>query len=45
MCDNPDCHQLLSVVATVHHEGVCEALNDRAVGFPEPLDGELASAV
>lgn len=37
--DNADGHQLLSVVATVHHEGVGKALDDGAVGLAEALDG------
>lgn len=43
--DNTDGHQLLSVVAAVHHEGVGEALNDGAVGLAEALDGITAGRV
>lgn len=43
--DNADGHQLLSVVAAVHHEGVGKALNDGAVGLAEALDGIAAGRV
>lgn len=43
--DNADSHQLLSVVAAVHHEGVGETLNDGAVGLAEALDGIAAGRV
>lgn len=42
MSDDTDSHKLLAVVATVHHEGVGEALNDRAIGFAESFDGIAA---
>lgn len=45
MCDNADGHQLLSVVATLHHQGVGETLNDRALSLSEPLDGIAAGGV
>jgi hypothetical protein len=32
-------HELLAVVAAVHHEGVCQALDDGALGLAEALDG------
>ena len=32
-------HELLSVVAAIHHERVGETLNDGALGLSEPLDG------
>ena len=35
--DNPDGHQLLAVVASVHHEGVDQPLDDGALGFAETL--------
>ena len=35
--DNPDGHELLAVVAAVHHERVSQTLNDGAVGFAESL--------
>jgi hypothetical protein len=37
--DNADSHGLLSVVATVHHDGVGQALNDGALGLAETLGG------
>lgn len=43
--DNADSHELLSVVAAVHHERVGETLNDGALGLPESLDGISASRV
>jgi len=43
--DDADSHQLLSVVAAVHHERVCETLDDGALSFPEALDGIAASGV
>ena len=45
MSDDPDGHELLSVVATVHHERVGEALDDRTLCFSEPLDGVAAGRV
>jgi hypothetical protein len=36
--NDADSHELLSVVAAVHHERVGETLNDGALGFPESLD-------
>jgi hypothetical protein len=38
-------HQLLTVVATVHHEGVGQPLNDRALGLPEALNRVAPSSV
>ena len=43
--DNADSHELLSVVAAVHHERVGETLNDGALGLPESLDGISAGRV
>lgn len=43
--DNADSHELLAVVATVHHEGVGETLNDGAVGLAEALGGIATSRV
>lgn len=43
--NNADGHQLLSVVAAVHHQGVGQALNDGAVGLAEALDGISAGGV
>ena len=34
---NPHGHQLLAIVPPVHHQRVDQALNDRALGFAEPL--------
>jgi len=45
MCDNSDSHQLLAVVSTVHHEGVCQAFDDRALCFSESLCCVSASGV
>lgn len=45
MGDNSDGHELLSVVAAVHHERVGKALDDRAVGLAESLGGISASRV
>ncbi len=38
-------HELFAVVAAVHHQGVCQALDDGALGFAESLDGVAASGV
>ena len=35
MRNDADCHKLLAVVATVHHQRVCKALDNRALGFAE----------
>jgi len=43
--NDTDSHELLSVVAAVHHERVGEALNDGALGLPESLDGISAGRV
>ncbi len=43
--DDTDSHKLLAVVAAVHHEGVCEALDDGALGFSETLDGVATGGV
>ena len=43
--DDADGHDLLAVVATVHHEGVGEALYDGALRLAEPLLGVAASGV
>jgi len=45
MGDNADGHELLAVVAAVHHEGVGETLNDGAVGLAEALGGITTSGV
>ena len=38
-------HELLSVVAAVHHERVGETLDDRALCFPETLGGVATGGV
>jgi hypothetical protein len=43
--DDADGHELLAVVAAVHHEGVGEALDDRALSFSEALLGISAGGV
>lgn len=45
MSNDTDSHELLSVVAAVHHERVGETLDDGALGLPEPLDGISAGGV
>lgn len=45
MRNDADGHELLAVVAAVHHERVGEALNDGAVGLAEPLRRILARGV
>lgn len=39
MLDNAHSHQLLAVVAAMHHHGVGEALNYGALSLAEPLGG------
>ena len=43
--DDANGHQLLAVVAAVHHEGVGQPLNDGAVGLAESLGGISAGGV
>ena len=38
MSNNPDRHQFLAVVSSVHHQGTGETLNNGALGLPEALD-------
>ena len=45
MGDDADSHELLAVVTTIHHEGVREALDDRAIGFTEALNGITTGGV
>lgn len=45
MSNDADSHQLLSVVAAVHHQGVGKTLNDRALGLAEALGGISTSGV
>ena len=39
VCNDPDSHKLLAVVAAVHHKRIGETLNDRALRLAESLDG------
>jgi hypothetical protein len=43
--NDADSHELLSVVAAVHHEGVGKTLNDGALGLAETLLGVAAGGV
>jgi hypothetical protein len=43
--NNANSHELLSVVAAVHHERVGETLDDRALCFPETLGGIATGGV
>jgi hypothetical protein len=43
--DNADGHEFLAVVTAVHHEGVGQALDDRALGLSESLLGVSAGRV
>lgn len=43
--NNSDGHELLAVVAAVHHERIGQSLDDRAVGLAESLRGISASGV
>lgn len=43
--DNADGHELLAVVAAVHHQRVGKTLNDGAVGLAEALNGVATSGV
>jgi hypothetical protein len=43
--NNAHSHELLSVVAAVHHERVGEALDDGALRLPETLDSIAASGM
>jgi len=43
--DDADSHQLLSVVAAIHHQGVGETLNDRTLSLAEPLGGITTGGV
>ena len=45
MGNDADSHELLAVVATIHHERVSETLDDGTVGLAEALDGITASGV
>jgi len=43
--NNADSHELLAVVAAVHHERVGKTLDDGALGLPESLDSISAGGV
>ena len=43
--NDADSHELLSVVAAVHHKGVGETLNDGAIGLAEAFDGIASGRV
>jgi hypothetical protein len=45
MGNNSDSHEFLSVVSAVHHERVCEPLNDRALRLPEAFLCEAAGGM
>ena len=45
MSDDADSHELLAVVAAVHHQRVGKALDDGALCLSEPLDGIAAGGV
>lgn len=45
MGDDSDSHELLAIVATVHHKGVCEALDNGALRFPKTLNGIAAGGM
>lgn len=45
MSNDADSHELLSVVAAVHHDGVGETLDDGALRLAEALGGVAASGV
>ena len=43
--DDSHRHELFAVVASVHHQGVCQALDDRALGFAKAFHGVAAGGV
>lgn len=43
--DDPHGHELFAVVASVHHQGICQPLDDGALGFAEALHGVAAGGV
>lgn len=45
MGNDTDSHELLAVVAAVHHERICEALDNGAIGLAESFDGIAACGV
>jgi hypothetical protein len=38
-------HQLLSVISAIHHQRVCQAFDDGALGFSEAFDGIATGGV
>lgn len=45
MLNNPNCHKLLPIVTPMHHEGVSQPLNNRALSLPKTLCLVPASCV
>ena len=45
MGHDPNSHQLLAIVPTVHHERISQSFNDWALGLAETLDGIAAGRV
>ena len=43
--DDADGHELLAIVAAIHHQRVCEALDNGALCLAEPLDSISAGRV
>ena len=43
--DDPDGHQFLAVVASVHHQGVDQTLDTGALSLAEPFGGVTARTV
>ena len=43
--NNADSHELFYVVTTVHHQGVCETLDDGTLSLSESLLGVSAGGV
>lgn len=45
MGDYANSHELFTIVATVHHQGVCEAFDDGALCFTESFNSISAGGV
>ena len=45
MGHDPNSHQLLAIVPTVHHERIRQSFNNRALSLAETLDGIAAGRV
>ena len=45
MCNDTDSHKLLAIITAIHHKGIGETLDYRALGLPESLDSIAASRV